>query len=55
MAYRAAKQARRFEGRSQRDFNNKLASYLARRGFSYDIIKDVVAKVWEEQQGQADE
>jgi regulatory protein len=56
MAYQAAhKHARRFEGLPLRDFNNKLGSYLARRGFSYDIIKDVVTKVWEEQHNQADE
>jgi regulatory protein len=53
MAYQAAhKQARRFVDLPVRDFNNKLGSFLARRGFSYDIIKDVVAKVWEEQQEQ---
>ena len=36
-------------------FNNKLGSFLARRGFSYEIIKQVVAKVWDEKQGQSDE
>ncbi len=56
LAYQAAvKQARRFEKLPQRDFNNKLGSYLARRDFSYEIIKHVVAKVWEEKQGQADD
>ncbi len=56
LAYQAAvKQARRIEKLPQRDFNNKLGSYLARRGFSYEIIKHVVAKVWEEKQGQADD
>ncbi len=56
MAYQAAaKQSRRYEGLSVRDFNNKLGSFLARRGFSYEVIKQVVAKVWDEKQGQADE
>lgn len=56
LAYQAAvKQARRFEGLPQRDFRNKLGSYLARRGFSYEIIKHVVAKVWDELQGKADD
>jgi regulatory protein len=56
LAYQAAmKQARRFEGMQLRDFNNKLGSFLARRGFSYEIIKHVVAKVWNEKQGKADE
>jgi regulatory protein len=56
LAYQAAvKQARHYEGLQPRDFNNKLGSYLARRGFSYDIIKQVVAKVWDEIQGRVDE
>jgi regulatory protein len=56
MAYQAAiKQARRFEGLPMRDFSNKLGSYLARRGFSYEIIKHVVAKVWDERQQTADD
>jgi len=56
MAYQAArKQARRYEGLPVRDFNNKMGSFLARRGFSYDVIKQVVTKILDEQQGQADE
>jgi regulatory protein len=56
LAFQAAiKQSRRYEGLPLRDFNNKLGSFLARRGFSYEIIKEVVAKVWDEKQGQADE
>jgi regulatory protein len=56
MAYQAAlKQARRYEGLPLRDFNNKLGSFLARRGFSYEVIKQVVAKVWDEKQEQSDE
>jgi regulatory protein len=51
LAYQAAiKQARRYENLPVRDFRNKLGSYLARRGFSYEIIKDVVARVWDEKQ-----
>ena len=56
MAYQAAlKQARRYEGLPYRDFHNKLGSFLARRGFSYEIIKQVVARVWEEKNGLSDE
>lgn len=56
LAYQAAvKQSRRFEGLPLRDFNNKLGSYLARRGFSYEIIKHVVSKVWDEKQENTDE
>ena len=53
MAYQVAlKQARRYESLPLRDFNNKLGSFLARRGFSYDVIKQVVARVWEQKHGQ---
>ena len=53
MAYQAAiKQARRYEDLPQRDFHNKLGSFLARRGFSYEVIKPVVARIWEEKHGQ---
>ena len=56
MAYQAGlKQARRYEGLPYRDFHNKLGSFLARRGFSYEIIKQVVARVWEEKNGLSDE
>jgi regulatory protein len=56
MAFQAAiKQSRRYESLPLRDFNNKLGSFLARRGFSYEIIKEVVAKVWDERQGQPGE
>jgi regulatory protein len=54
LAYQAAaKQARRYRDLSERDFRNKLGSYLARRGFSYEIIKDVVARVWNEKQEES--
>jgi regulatory protein len=56
LAYQAAiKQSRRLEGLQLRDFSNKLGSYLARRGFSYEVIKQVVIKVWDEKQGKTDE
>jgi regulatory protein len=56
MAYQAAlKQARRYEGLPYRDFHNKLGSFLARRGFSYDVIKHVVKRVWEEKHGQSED
>jgi regulatory protein len=56
LAYQAAiKQSRRLEGLQLRDFSNKLGSYLARRGFSYEVIKQVVIKVWDEKRGKTDE
>jgi regulatory protein len=56
LAYQAAlKQSRHYQGYPMRDFRNKLGSYLARRGFSYEIIKNVVARVWDENKEQAGE
>lgn len=56
LAYHAAvKQSRHYEGLDVRDFHNKLGSYLARRGFSYDVIKQVVARVWDEKQEHVDD
>src|SRR5512136_1625184 len=56
LAYQAAiKQSRRLEGLQLRDFSNKLGSFLARRGFSYEVIKQVVTKVWDEKQEKTDE
>jgi regulatory protein len=56
LAYQAAlKQSRHYQGYQDRDFRNKLGSYLARRGFSYEIIKNVVARVWDENQEHDDE
>lgn len=56
LAYQAAlKQSRHYQGYPMRDFRNKLGSYLARRGFSYEIIKNVVARVWDENEEQAGE
>ena len=49
LAYLAAKRrVRRFEHLEWQDFNRKLSSYLARRGFSYSIIRPVIEQVWTE-------
>jgi len=41
-AYRAARaQVRRLRGLSRQAFRNKLGSFLARRGFDYDIVREV--------------
>ena len=45
-ARRAAQQrARRLRGLSRRDARQKLGQYLARRGFGYDTIRDVVTEI----------
>jgi regulatory protein len=49
LAYLAAKKRiRRYEHLDWQNFQRKLGSHLARRGFSYSTIKPVVHKVWSE-------
>lgn len=49
LAYLAAqKRIRRYENLEWQDFQQKLGSYLARRGFSYSTIKPVVNRIWSE-------
>ncbi len=53
----ARRQARRLRGLPQREFQQKLSAFLARRGFAYEIIPSVCAQVWQEWQatGEIDE
>lgn len=44
----ARRQARRWHGLSRQDFWRKMGGFLARRGFSYEIIPSVCAQVWDE-------
>jgi regulatory protein len=47
LAYLAAmKRVRRYEQLEWQDFKRKLGSYLARRGFSYSVIKPVIEQIW---------
>ena len=47
LAYLAAmKRVRRYEKLEWQDFKRKLGSYLARRGFSYSVIKPVIEQIW---------
>jgi regulatory protein len=49
LAYLAAqKQKRKTENLEWESFRRKLSSHLARRGFSYGTIQDIVQRVWEE-------
>ncbi len=42
-AYRAAQdKLRRFQGMDRQTFRSKLGVFLARRGFEYDIVRDIV-------------
>ncbi len=49
LAYQAAaKKARRYRELEYQDFRKKLSGFLARRGFNYGIISNIIPRVWEE-------
>lgn len=43
----AQKQLWRYENLNEEDFRLKLGRYLQRRGFSYDIIKQIINETWQ--------
>lgn len=47
----ARSQARRLRGLPQLEFQRRLGQFLARRGFTYDIITEVVERAWQEASG----
>lgn len=54
-AYRAAQgKARRLPREDYQVFRRRLGSYLGRRGFGYDIIKETVERVWKENGSNSD-
>lgn len=44
----ARKYMRRLENQDYETFQKKLSGFLARRGFSYNIVKQIVEQMWEE-------
>jgi regulatory protein len=49
LAYNAAQQkARKIHVQDWNGFRKKLSEFLARRGFSYSVIKPIVSKIWDE-------
>ena len=49
LAYRAGvKNARKLDGLDWNQFRKKMYSFLARRGFNYEIISPVVERIWNE-------
>ena len=49
LAYKAAcKQSKKLKNLEWADFRKKMYSFLARRGFSYEIAGPIVTRVWEE-------
>jgi regulatory protein len=51
----AEKKARSLRGLEYPDFRNRLAGYLQRRGFGYDVIKPVISELWREQRSKPPE
>jgi regulatory protein len=50
LAYQAAlKQSRKLKEMEWPEFRQKLSGFLARRGFSYEVVAPVVKRVWVEQ------
>jgi regulatory protein len=50
LAYQAAlKKSRTLKNSDWSEFQTKLSTFLARRGFDYDTVRSVVKQVWEEQ------
>jgi regulatory protein len=50
-AYRAAlKRASRLSASEYQVFRQRLGTYLGRRGFNYNIIKEITERVWKEQE-----
>jgi len=48
-AYRAGtNRAKRWRNLERREFYEKLTGFLVRRGFSYSVAKDAVARLWNE-------
>jgi regulatory protein len=47
----ALKKARSLHGLEYPDFRNRLAGYLQRRGFGYDVIKPLVRELWQQHGG----
>ncbi len=45
----ASARAERWNHLPRRDFQTKLGGFLQRRGFSYDVIRQVTEELWEEQ------
>ncbi len=50
----AAGRVWRYEGLSEFDFRKKLGTYLAGKGFQFDVIDEVTRKLWKRIQSSAD-
>lgn len=53
-AYRAGlKKSRQLAGKEFSEFRRKLAAYLSRRGFDWEVIKAVTERLWQEIGGES--
>ncbi len=53
LVFKAAEnQVRKYRNLEWQDFQRKLSSYLARRGFSYAVINPVVNHIWTERESE---
>jgi len=48
----AAARTQRLAGLDYQEFRRRLGQYLARRGFSYEIVKETLERAWKEQGGK---
>ena len=44
------KRLRQFSGAGEEEFRRRMAGYLARRGFPYDVVRESVEQLWQESQ-----
>jgi regulatory protein len=49
------KAARRWQSSDEDEFHKRVSAYLARRGFDYQLIKNIVSRMWEETAASSNE
>jgi len=55
LAYHAAvKQSRKLQNLEWEGFRKKMYGFLSRRGFNYQVSKEVISQIWEDQQTKSD-
>jgi regulatory protein len=46
------KRLRQFGGVGEDEFRKRMSGYLSRRGFSYDVVRECVGRLWQESLGE---
>jgi regulatory protein len=49
------KAARRWQRSDEDEFRKRVSAYLARRGFDYQLIRNIVSRMWEETAASSNE